>query len=273
MLLLIRPLHWPSAGLCTWLWSLFTEGADFFMFHLLLTKYLWLQFELTTLTWAKFEKQSRLLTHWPVPHRAGIPKGAKGCVLHPLRNKRAPRPAESFEDLRRDTFSMLCYLGPHLANDAILFAKIVRLGKAFMKEVQVGNHSITTSALTQSHFVFYSYLMSFDSQYQSDDRPDVRDKMVRIKLINWLIFKWGGPHVLLHYLNGLWLYFYWLFVRCRKHCWAVSWALQTRCYSRLSLSWSVMRACLRNYGVSSNSFPTGTGETHSYKQTRMRFTL
>lgn len=56
--------------------------------------------------------------------------------MHPLRNKRAPRPAESFEDLRRDTFSMLGYLGPHLSHDPILFAKIVRLGKAFMKEVQ-----------------------------------------------------------------------------------------------------------------------------------------
>uniref|UniRef100_A0A3Q3AK23 THO complex subunit 2 n=1 Tax=Kryptolebias marmoratus TaxID=37003 RepID=A0A3Q3AK23_KRYMA len=67
-------------------------------------------------------------------YRAGIPKGARGCVLQPLRNKRAPQPAESFEDLRKDTFSMLCYLGPHLSHDAILFAKIVRLGKAFMKE-------------------------------------------------------------------------------------------------------------------------------------------
>lgn len=29
MLLLTRPLHWHSASLCTWLWNLFTEGADF----------------------------------------------------------------------------------------------------------------------------------------------------------------------------------------------------------------------------------------------------
>uniref|UniRef100_A0A3B4GW35 THO complex subunit 2 n=1 Tax=Pundamilia nyererei TaxID=303518 RepID=A0A3B4GW35_9CICH len=80
-------------------------------------------------------------------YRAGVPKGARGCVMHPLRSKRAPQPAESFEDLRRDTFSMLCYLGPHLSHDPILFAKIVRLGKAFMKE------------------------------YQSDNRPEVKDKM------------------------------------------------------------------------------------------------
>lgn len=37
MLLLTRPLRWHSASLCTWLWSLFTEGAVFFMFRFLLT--------------------------------------------------------------------------------------------------------------------------------------------------------------------------------------------------------------------------------------------
>lgn len=36
MPLLTRPSRWHSASLCTWLWSLFTEGADF-MFHLLHT--------------------------------------------------------------------------------------------------------------------------------------------------------------------------------------------------------------------------------------------
>uniref|UniRef100_A0A673WZW9 THO complex subunit 2 n=1 Tax=Salmo trutta TaxID=8032 RepID=A0A673WZW9_SALTR len=76
------------------------------------------------------------LTVEPLYRRSGVPKGAKGCLLRPLRNKRAPRPAESFEDLRRDVFSMLCYLGPHLSHDPILFAKIVRLGKGFMKEYQ-----------------------------------------------------------------------------------------------------------------------------------------
>ncbi|XP_046906412.1 THO complex subunit 2 [Hypomesus transpacificus] len=83
----------------------------------------------------------------PLYRRAGVPKGAKGCVLRPLRSKRAPRPAETFEDLRRDAFRMLCYLGPHLSHDPILFAKIVRLGKGFMKE------------------------------YQSDSRNEVKDKM------------------------------------------------------------------------------------------------
>lgn len=105
--------------------------------------------------------------------------------MHPLRNKRAPRPAESFEDLRRDTFSMLCYLGPHLSHDPILFAKIVRLGKAFMKEVHDCIHHITTYALKpESQFDLYSYLVSFASQYQSDGRPDVKDKMVNIKCID-----------------------------------------------------------------------------------------
>ncbi|KAG9341742.1 hypothetical protein JZ751_018808 [Albula glossodonta] len=62
-------------------------------------------------------------------------------TVEPLyrRNKRAPRPAETLEDLRREVFSMLCYLGPHLSHDPILFAKIVRLGKGFMKEYQNEN--------------------------------------------------------------------------------------------------------------------------------------
>ncbi|ROI15854.1 THO complex subunit 2 [Anabarilius grahami] len=72
----------------------------------------------------------------PLYRRAGVPKGAKGGLMTPLRNKQAPRPAESFDDLSRDVFTMLCYLGPHLSHDPILFAKIVRLGKSFMKEYQ-----------------------------------------------------------------------------------------------------------------------------------------
>uniref|UniRef100_A0A673M495 THO complex subunit 2 n=1 Tax=Sinocyclocheilus rhinocerous TaxID=307959 RepID=A0A673M495_9TELE len=47
----------------------------------------------------------------------------------------ALRPAESFDDLSRGVFTMLCYLGPHLSHDPILFAKVVRLGKSFMKEL------------------------------------------------------------------------------------------------------------------------------------------
>ncbi|XP_051716766.1 THO complex subunit 2 isoform X3 [Ctenopharyngodon idella] len=76
------------------------------------------------------------LTVEPLYRRAGVPKGAKGGLMTPLRNKQAPRPAESFDDLSRDVFTMLCYLGPHLSHDPILFAKIVRLGKSFMKEYQ-----------------------------------------------------------------------------------------------------------------------------------------
>uniref|UniRef100_A0A8C6M6R7 THO complex subunit 2 n=1 Tax=Nothobranchius furzeri TaxID=105023 RepID=A0A8C6M6R7_NOTFU len=81
------------------------------------------------------------LTVEPLYRRAGVPKGARSCKMQLLMNKRAPQPAESFEDLRRDTFSMLCYLGPHLSHDPILFAKIVRLGKAFMKEVKKKNNN------------------------------------------------------------------------------------------------------------------------------------
>lgn len=72
---------------------------------------------------------------------------------------------------------MICYLGPHLSHDPILFAKIVRLGKSFMKEVQNCHHYITTTAIQPNSF-FDLYLVSFDSQYQSDGRPDVKDKMV-----------------------------------------------------------------------------------------------
>uniref|UniRef100_A0A673M1F5 THO complex subunit 2 n=1 Tax=Sinocyclocheilus rhinocerous TaxID=307959 RepID=A0A673M1F5_9TELE len=72
----------------------------------------------------------------PLYRRAAVPKGAKGGLMTPLRNKQALRPAESFDDLSRGVFTMLCYLGPHLSHDPILFAKVVRLGKSFMKEVR-----------------------------------------------------------------------------------------------------------------------------------------
>uniref|UniRef100_A0A671QYY8 THO complex subunit 2 n=1 Tax=Sinocyclocheilus anshuiensis TaxID=1608454 RepID=A0A671QYY8_9TELE len=72
----------------------------------------------------------------PLYRRAAVPKGAKGGLMTPLRNKQALRPAESFDDLSRGVFAMLCYLGPHMSHDPILFAKVVRLGKSFMKEYQ-----------------------------------------------------------------------------------------------------------------------------------------
>ncbi|XP_076148464.1 THO complex subunit 2 [Alosa pseudoharengus] len=72
----------------------------------------------------------------PLYRRAAVPKGAKGRQLKPLQNSQAPRPVETFEGLSRDVITMLGYLGPHLSHDAVLFAKIVRLGKSFMKEYQ-----------------------------------------------------------------------------------------------------------------------------------------
>ncbi|KAM9326092.1 THO complex subunit 2 [Gastrophryne carolinensis] len=72
----------------------------------------------------------------PLYRRVGVPKGAKGSRISALRSQKAPKPVECFEDLRRDVFNMLCFLGPHLAHDPILLAKIVRLGKALMKEFQ-----------------------------------------------------------------------------------------------------------------------------------------
>lgn len=76
--------------------------------------------------------------------RVGVPKGAKGSPISSLPNKRAPKQAESFEELRKEVFNMLCYLGPHLSHDPILFAKVVRLGKAFMKEVSMTQQLLTT---------------------------------------------------------------------------------------------------------------------------------
>ncbi|XP_026135329.1 THO complex subunit 2-like isoform X1 [Carassius auratus] len=83
----------------------------------------------------------------PLYRRAAVPKGAKGSLTMPLWSKHALRPAESFGDLSRGVFTMLCYLGPHLSHDPVLFAKVVRLGKSFMKE------------------------------YQSESRQDTKDKM------------------------------------------------------------------------------------------------
>ncbi|XP_069895884.1 THO complex subunit 2 isoform X5 [Dipodomys merriami] len=76
------------------------------------------------------------ITVEPLYRRVGVPKGAKGSPVDALQNKRAPKQAESYEDLRRDVFNMFCYLGPHLSHDPILFAKVVRIGKSFMKEFQ-----------------------------------------------------------------------------------------------------------------------------------------
>ncbi|XP_051824577.1 THO complex subunit 2 isoform X3 [Antechinus flavipes] len=73
----------------------------------------------------------------PLYRRVGVPKGAKGSTVALSQNQRAPKQAESFEDMRKEVFNMLCHLGPHLSHDPILFAKVVRLGKAFMKEFQV----------------------------------------------------------------------------------------------------------------------------------------
>ncbi|XP_051824481.1 THO complex subunit 2-like [Antechinus flavipes] len=70
----------------------------------------------------------------PLYRKFGIPIGAKGAPILFWENKRVPKQVENFEDLREEVFSMLSHLGPNLSHDAVLFAKVVRLGKAFMKE-------------------------------------------------------------------------------------------------------------------------------------------
>ncbi|XP_030637187.1 THO complex subunit 2 [Chanos chanos] len=72
----------------------------------------------------------------PLYRRVGMPKGAKGAVFKALRVPGAPCQAVAFEDLRRDVFCMLGYLGPQLSHEPVLYAKLVRLGKAFMREYQ-----------------------------------------------------------------------------------------------------------------------------------------
>uniref|UniRef100_A0A8D0CBS1 THO complex subunit 2 n=1 Tax=Salvator merianae TaxID=96440 RepID=A0A8D0CBS1_SALMN len=96
----------------------------------------------------------------PLYRRVGVPKGAKGTPIPPLQNKRAPKPVENFEDLRKEVFHMLCYLGPHLSHDPILFAKVVRLGKAFMKEYQ----SDGNKQEDKEKMILFSCLLSITDQ-------------------------------------------------------------------------------------------------------------
>ncbi|XP_075691887.1 THO complex subunit 2 [Rhinoderma darwinii] len=97
----------------------------------------------------------------PLYRRMGVPKGAKGSRVYSLSSKKAPKQVECFEDLRRDFFSMLCFLGPHLAHDAILLAKIVRLGKAFMKEFQSDSSKVEDKERME---VLFSCFLSITDQ-------------------------------------------------------------------------------------------------------------
>uniref|UniRef100_A0A670ZXV4 THO complex subunit 2 n=1 Tax=Pseudonaja textilis TaxID=8673 RepID=A0A670ZXV4_PSETE len=96
----------------------------------------------------------------PLYRRVGVLKGAKGAPIPPLQNKRAPKPAEHFEDLRKEVFNMLCYLGPHLSHDPILFAKVLRLGKAFMKEYQLDGNKQED----REKMILFSCLLSITDQ-------------------------------------------------------------------------------------------------------------
>lgn len=46
---------------------------------------------------------------------------------------------QSFSDLTKDVLPMLTHLGPHLSCDTVLMAKVLRVGKGFMKEVGKAN--------------------------------------------------------------------------------------------------------------------------------------
>uniref|UniRef100_A0A8C5WF72 THO complex subunit 2 n=1 Tax=Leptobrachium leishanense TaxID=445787 RepID=A0A8C5WF72_9ANUR len=97
----------------------------------------------------------------PLYRRVAVPKGAKSRRASRLQSKRAPKPAECFEDLRRDVFIMLCFLGPHLAHDPILMAKVIRLGKALMKEYQPESNRVEERERAE---VLFSCLLSITDQ-------------------------------------------------------------------------------------------------------------
>lgn len=71
----------------------------------------------------------------------------------PLSNQQAPPTVESFEDLGKDAVTMLGYLGPHLSHDPVLFAKTVRLGKSFMKEVRRSLRWLKSLLLEPQHYL------------------------------------------------------------------------------------------------------------------------
>ncbi|XP_043830646.1 THO complex subunit 2-like [Dromiciops gliroides] len=99
----------------------------------------------------------------PLYQRLGIPMGAKRkrvLFLENKKNKRAPKQVENFEDLRKEVFSMLSHLGPNLSHDAILFAKVVRLGKAFMKEFQSDGNNEDKEKME----ILFSCLLSITDQ-------------------------------------------------------------------------------------------------------------
>lgn len=61
------------------------------------------------------------------------PKGAVGNVY---RSKRGyPQPCLQYSQLADYVFPMLSKLGPYLSTDPVLFVKVVRVAKGFVKEV------------------------------------------------------------------------------------------------------------------------------------------
>uniref|UniRef100_UPI00358DF603 THO complex subunit 2 isoform X2 n=1 Tax=Myxine glutinosa TaxID=7769 RepID=UPI00358DF603 len=97
------------------------------------------------------------ITIEPLHRRAGLLRAAKGTPHVALPYRGAPKQVEVFDDLRRDVFPMLTYLGPHLYHDCILFSKIVRLGMAFMK-----TYSDSKSNGDKSEFMFSCFLSISD---------------------------------------------------------------------------------------------------------------
>lgn len=61
------------------------------------------------------------------------PKGALGNVYRS--NRGFPQPCLQYSQLKDIVFPMLYKLGPYLSSDPVLFVKIVRVAKGFLKEV------------------------------------------------------------------------------------------------------------------------------------------
>ena len=61
------------------------------------------------------------------------PKGAVGNVYRSQRGY--PQPCLQYSQLADNVFPMLSKLGPYLSTDPVLFVKVVRVAKGFVKEV------------------------------------------------------------------------------------------------------------------------------------------
>ena len=77
----------------------------------------------------------RYITHASFVHSC-CPKAAKGGSRpsSPSPASELLKPCLKVEELYPDVFQMLFHLGPHVHADPVLLAKLLRIGRAFLKE-------------------------------------------------------------------------------------------------------------------------------------------